>query len=1603
MITNEILMKNKTGLNEKHIEQLSKELIEFGNGKYQDQRIIDKLLATIQTAKKDYNSSKELLHEGATFIVGTTGVGKSTLLNFLAGKKLKVIKDEDSGITKLELENPDDAISAIGTGDGKSKTLFPIIYFDKTNDITYVDCPGEDDSHGLAQQIINSYLKYTTFRDASKVRVLYLTSYNSINESNGANFVGPFKQLIESLIDFKAQDKEDLSQEVSNNFSLVVTRTPYKKDSKEKVINQLKKLAENQKYNLGSSLKILESIINKARLEFFLSPNEEDIGKLYNELYDVDGKRASEVISLIKDTKQIDNYQSLFKLNVSGEAIPPLTKVKDKLTESLSEKLPTTIIERIKKKFLEAFSNGQDLETFVELKEEEIIKKGRIKSEALQDFLVKIGLNVEQDSLYYQVKFFNKLLGEDVFDINLGSLGNDFHELKIETLLNTKQELTTESMEDQGLKGNRLVLRGFDIKNSEFIEEMPLYIKDNPILQVDIQALHKVLLDRNFDFHSSPKLEGVNLSIIAPVWQVPNSVKIDLSGVNGIDSPNTKAKDGKSKKKASLHKNGEDGENGADGLSGKNGHKGGSFLGIANFLLKEDAEKITLILNGGKGGNGQDAGNGGNGGEGGNAENPDSQGIEVIKYDKEELELWERVAQEDPKHTYLRRGGSGGNGGNSGAIGNGGFGGKPGLIDLFIPHHDLLKITTNTGQDGSIGKPGIPGKGSKAGLIYYCSFSPFGPLYITKLMKPGKDNHGKDGELKGLNPQTKPIIPEAVNEQAIIRYEKYLISHFANKDISKDVALMVLNDLIKDSDASQALIKSSPHAELKSKLSIKGLIEELLNLDELYSNYLFSNNVHYNLKALSSLYKTYLSKIQEYGKNNVYNLDELDQEVIYNIYTSTIATVSSLESIYTVVNFNYLEYLWKDRVLDYENIVKTKKIYSKEKEYNKKIEQEISNAKEVIKDLDKKSVEISNAFQVYIDELKTKMRKDEHKMEKYAYDLKNAAVLKVTANTFKLVGSMVSYFGPIGQALGGTMSLTGSAMDFFAPNFKPLTLKDLSPTTYLGLAEKRDKIDGSKLIGLLGSLRDNYNYPEIPNDETLNKNFEGKPVEFLKSYKEILDNRAQALQQDLSVEQYRKELAEQKKIKGEYQKYQDIRNATHIASAMQVANNIISTVQDCRSVMNEVDKAFAASEGFKKFRKEIEFFIEDSLHKFIEDVSTISDSMAEANSHAKIDFLRFKFKDSIDEVLKKFQNKLQAYEYPGKEDFLSLFNKFDMISEYMAKIYDRIENEKDRQDLADLIVSTVDPNHALIKTRYKNFLKLTESKESNIIIKEGNDILSMVKQSSFPLSPFYSYNTYKTNLELKDNKVQTVIEGIKLAYKQHTLNKLAISGMDKYIFTTKFNGIIGCKNPFSIYKEPLKFAELLKGEGIEFTSDIRNAPQYSDAIKFKEIGIQFKIYDSKGKVEEIQTEIFNKLAENFRFELTSSGDYYYRFINKYYKIPSSKISLSASYKSNYVLNEEYRKIKEGDAIFSPYTTWNLKLVPIRPEEIKKDILYEKFYNDINNLELHLIGEAMYIDTHSFDKGKAELSVDQCYEIFEDDFSSEVPLFGRYCYENFQSM
>lgn len=144
-------------------------------------------------------TENQKVYDNTVFVMGPTGVGKSTLLNYIAGNDLFFrINDDRPGLFPSE----DNSIAYVGKGEG-STTLAPNIWGANTEHfqgVTFIDCAGDFDSSGTVIEVINSKIKSVVAKNAKNAKILIVTSQDSISPSGSYGMI--FKEGLEKSAQF---------------------------------------------------------------------------------------------------------------------------------------------------------------------------------------------------------------------------------------------------------------------------------------------------------------------------------------------------------------------------------------------------------------------------------------------------------------------------------------------------------------------------------------------------------------------------------------------------------------------------------------------------------------------------------------------------------------------------------------------------------------------------------------------------------------------------------------------------------------------------------------------------------------------------------------------------------------------------------------------------------------------------------------------------------------------------------------------------------------------------------------------------------------------------------------------------------------------------------------------------------------------------------------------------------------------------------------------------------------------------------------------------------------------------------------------------------
>jgi len=196
---------------------------------------VDRLAALIDKSRKGV---EEAHNRDLILIVGRTGAGKSTTLNYLMGSRLEVI--DDGGLdSSLQVASGETVYAEIGTDDN-STTLHPQVVPTReySSELAYCDCTGFDDTRTQEEHLCSGVGVPLAISYARGVRGLMLVI-------DCGDFASKSKGLI-SLVNTMLQLLKDPSELVSKenvfvkNMLYVFTRVPAGMDL-DRVITTLEK------------------------------------------------------------------------------------------------------------------------------------------------------------------------------------------------------------------------------------------------------------------------------------------------------------------------------------------------------------------------------------------------------------------------------------------------------------------------------------------------------------------------------------------------------------------------------------------------------------------------------------------------------------------------------------------------------------------------------------------------------------------------------------------------------------------------------------------------------------------------------------------------------------------------------------------------------------------------------------------------------------------------------------------------------------------------------------------------------------------------------------------------------------------------------------------------------------------------------------------------------------------------------------------------------------------------------------------------------------------------------------------------------------------
>ena len=515
------------------------------------------------------NSSNSQTKENAIMILGLSGTGKTTLVNYLNNIPLVCKLIDDSW--RVDLESDSNTLpGGFKIGHKGSETHFPSVYTPNDKEFSYIDNPGFQDDRGVAFEISNSFFREHITRKTSNIKFLVLLSSGDLDSTS--NRGAQTRNTVEGFFDMLGVFEDDEKvKSLSKSIGIIVTRV----DNQGKSDDEMKTLIGNKLQDILNRAKkakklhqnvvqVFEDVIQNNQIEVITKCEEKFKNKI------IDHVQKDQVILLVNKLSYFDKTTAQFRLKLGQDidSIYSYTQERYGLFKAeVENKTENNLIEYVQKGLVKT----KTIEG-VNVLDSELGNIKRLKSTDLESLLNSLGSKIIDDELKKKLiekknlfDYFVKLLPNKMLNhVNENFLTElrQRIELKINDqidLLNRLKKNPNVKLDDQGL----LTVDACYLKSSEIENLLGPKVK-----HVSINLCQAIY------FNKDVNLRGVNsLTIIAPKWIVEKSIKIniDLSGLNGDSHSNLNAGDGVG-----------NGSPGRDGIPGQPGKNGGKFVGFGN-------------------------------------------------------------------------------------------------------------------------------------------------------------------------------------------------------------------------------------------------------------------------------------------------------------------------------------------------------------------------------------------------------------------------------------------------------------------------------------------------------------------------------------------------------------------------------------------------------------------------------------------------------------------------------------------------------------------------------------------------------------------------------------------------------------------------------------------------------------------------------------------------------------------------------------------------------------------------------------------------------------------------------------------------------------
>lgn len=1534
-------------------------------------QLVAKVMELVERYKEATQDQK--IRSEVVMLVGATGAGKSSLLSYINEVPLEAFSRDRGQTYQLRVALGATPLPGVEIGHDASCTRHPVVYSPDNKGFSYIDMPGfgdtgdckTDSESKVAQDIANAYFRHAITTKSTGFKLVLVLNYDSLHDRASTTLPRSLRDLARFMQAINSTDPNVL-ENIKHATSIVVTKIRDTNTEDKQKIESLKEdinlffQVNNPSAALLAKLKRkqaeLTALENKAkdfvmeiacsRLNNFIENFPGLTNEMRNFLRDVvkrgqfatfttptqpgikiAGDEADRILDLIENhTRFVSVRDAKIGIKVSEENEGHVFReIKDSFSE-IPKELSENIDEHIVKILKTAFEGGSRIIEKIQHIDREL---GLIRNYPAPAPLRKFmnfmygALSMSEttvafnkcEEFYFFLEFLVNLLPsrdhKEYFEKNWVQKLGVAHIL--DKHLATVSELLRAPQVELGKKGT-LIIRGYHIRTSQLIEQFNE--EKNKIENIEIQSLHTIVID------SDLRLEGVNVSMVAPRVIVSDNRVIDLSGSNGAAPNLPKADNGNNGGDGAPVAISTAGKDGTPGNSGTNGVPGGSGGNAGNFFIVCDEfsnrERLSVRLNGGNGAKGQDGGNGGNGGNG--------SGVtwHPFGWRGGNRTGWTALSEPVPIGSGCNQdlallGGDGGVGGNGGQPGQGGFAGRGGECYIVVANQLInlgQQLNATQGQAGADGTPGQPGSGgvhaSHAKGTWHWGKKNGESWYVDGV--PARDYPHHDSHPNRGSAATGSVIRALCNasasqEIAQQNFSTILLNYKAFLAQKASEHLEIVGEFLSAFNKHCENLQSSDLL----RMSINDILAETTTLEDYDAQFRREDQ----FIDLAPFYYSVLDRIKKLALAENRTPQEL--KILEYLYVAMLGKVASINAAADNLLIIDIKTYVKNLSRNFANLKEWKADRLREyyrEQYQEGIEVKIEEARGFLErlsqDIQERQKEIKPAIEALekeVEETQMAGRAEasalEQKKQQLKKALKNSKQLRIFSFAVQGLGMLVPPYGSmIAGVVDAGMNMAANPSSETVANFAAQAVNMTAKAI-----DMKEKMSAS-------SSRQTTRYE----------------ANLLKKVKEMAEMVSPFIGAVVGL------LDEQKAGKAQLKQ-------------------LDSQIKQINAYIAKLDVYL------RNVTPALEHYLQETVQEVGDFQSALENKSLVALEFSRLQINRFfaSMKQNISTVLGGFET---------QADFGGIATRMNEALDVSVNICVRIQDYKDHMEFANYIAHLHTPrmDYMGVEPYYESHIKkLNNLIKENVVREAYARAVSAVRQWGFPFAE--KFLSAIPNLNALD--YETMAHNLPLIQERLVEYSASITAMDQSISRSIFESSLS--RPFftwSYDEYSKKIESLLKGKKVSFTASAESAPW--DAVKFNKVGIRLRCGNAQ------QGELDNFLQQNFEVTLEHSGMSYYKYAENVYQIAIDKpitIRHSFNMRTDNITPVSYNRVWEkmalGDISLSPYTTWSIKMKPKQSSmESRRSVnLFDKFRTVISGfkVDVDLVGEGSYVDSKRVNK------------------------------------